>query len=263
MRKNRKFSKNIFENHKKVVTQMFRVLSFSLTLCDQEEKDSLLSAIEYNFYMPLFCGPWCIYPIYRKDRMQLGSNEERWSFKKLVQKLFSIFQMYLFIEFYLHIFPFTCVAHDNHTRRNLSLTALAGVVLAAVQHFSNKYTVLYGIPASLSTSIGFYCPPGPHNVSTRSTFRDMWQLFDKGLHLFLKHFIYIPTLKSKPAIFNSDFPKKILASILCYFAVYYWHGKNTFKVPPSLSTRIYGSWAKYSSSGAEDGALIMVLFDNK
>ena len=242
---------------------MFRVLSFSLTLCDQEEKDSLLSAIEYNFYMPLFCGPWCIYPIYRKDRMQLGSNEERWSFKKLVQKLFSIFQMYLFIEFYLHIFPFTCVAHDNHTRRNLSLTALAGVVLAAVQHFSNKYTVLYGIPASLSTSIGFYCPPGPHNVSTRSTFRDMWQLFDKGLHLFLKHFIYIPTLKSKPAIFNSDFPKKILASILCYFAVYYWHGKNTFKVPPSLSTRVYGSWTNYSSIGAEDGALIMVLFDNK
>ena len=242
---------------------MFRVLSFSLTLCDQEEKDSLLSAIEYNFYMPLFCGPWCIYPIYRKDRMQLGSNEERWSFKKLVQKLFSIFQMYLFIEFYLHIFPFTCVAHDNHTRRNLSLTALAGVVLAAVQHFSNKYTVLYGIPASLSTSIGFYCPPGPHNVSTRSTFRDMWQLFDKGLHLFLKHFIYIPTLKSKPAIFNSDFPKKILASILCYFAVYYWHGKITLKVPPSLSTRIYGSWAKYSNSGAEDGALFMVLFDNK
>ena len=78
---------------------MFRVVSFSLTLCDQEEKDSLLAAVEYNLYLPLFCGPWCIYPIYRRDRLKPGSNEEIWSFKKLLQKLFSIFQKSIFHNF--------------------------------------------------------------------------------------------------------------------------------------------------------------------
>merc|ERR1712062_430409 len=129
--------------------------------------------------------------------------------------------MGLFIEFYLHIFPFSSVAFDGHTRRQMSLTAIAGVVLAAVQHFSNKYSVMYGIPASLSTSIGYYCPPGPHNVSTRTTFREMWQLFDKGLHLFLKNFIYIPIATSN---WGPKWICSIIGSISAYFTVYYWHG---------------------------------------
>ena len=53
-----------------VVTQMFRTISYALTLCDQTDKDTVVEAIEYNFYLPLFCGPWCIYPIFRADRLE-------------------------------------------------------------------------------------------------------------------------------------------------------------------------------------------------
>ena len=140
--------------------------------------------------------------------------------------------MFVFIEFYLHIFPFSSVAFDGHTRRNLSLTATAGVVLAAVQHFSNKYSVMYGIPAAMSTSIGHFCPPGPHNVSTRTTFREMWQLFDKGLHLFLKTFIYLPIAKSNLA---PSWITSIVGSISAYFMVYYWHGNiNIINLNPDI-----------------------------
>ena len=85
----------------------------------------------------------------------------------MVLEVANIIGIFLFVEFYLHIFPFSSVSADNHTRKGLSLTALAGVTLAAVQHFSNKYMVMYGLPAAFSTSIGQFCPPGPHNVSTR------------------------------------------------------------------------------------------------
>ena len=50
----------------------------------------------------------------------------------------------------------------------------------------------------------------------------MWQLFDKGLHLFLKTFIYLPIVNS---FLSYPTGSRILASILCYFTVYYWHGK--------------------------------------
>ena len=53
-----------------VVTQMFRTISYALTLCDQTDKDTVVEAIEYNFYLPLFCGPWSIYPIFRADRLE-------------------------------------------------------------------------------------------------------------------------------------------------------------------------------------------------
>ena len=49
---------------------MFRIVSFSLTLVDQAEKDSFFDAVEYNTYIPILCGPWCIYPIFRQDRLK-------------------------------------------------------------------------------------------------------------------------------------------------------------------------------------------------
>jgi len=198
-----------------VVTQMFRIVSFSLTLVDQAEKDSFFDAVEYNTYIPILCGPWCIYPIFRQDRLK---PRERWSIIELGTKIASILSIFVFIEFYLHVFPFQSVSADRHTQKGLSLTALAGVHLGAVQHFSNKYMVMYGLPATFSTSIGRFCPGGPHNVSTRSTFRDMWQLFDKGLHLFLKNFVYLPIVSSTGSA--------LLGSILSFFTVFYWHGAN-------------------------------------
>ena len=121
-------------------------------------------ALEYNFFIPIFMGPWYIYSLYRKERLSpavpLTNNEtfKTWSF---------ILSMGIFIEFYLHFFPFSSVAYDMKTRRTMSLTGLAGVTLAAVQHFSNKYMVMYGVGSTWAKMVGISCPGGPHNVSTR------------------------------------------------------------------------------------------------
>merc|ERR1711937_355743 len=50
------------------------------------------------------------------------------------------------------------------------------------------------------------------------TFRDMWKEFDKGLHLFLKHFIFLPVTSEK------TFFRVLLGTFLSFFTVYYWHG---------------------------------------
>lgn len=46
----------------------------------------------------------------------------------------------------------------------------------------------------------------------------MWQLFDKGLHLFLKNFIYVPLTTTTGSA--------LLGSVACFFCVFYWHGAN-------------------------------------
>ena len=64
---------------------MFRIVSFSLTLVDQTEKDSFFDAVEYNTYIPILCGPWCIYPIFRQDRIK---PRERVRFCQSFQKIY-------------------------------------------------------------------------------------------------------------------------------------------------------------------------------
>ena len=144
------------------------------------------------------------------------------SYYELFNRMFSIMCMGIFIEFYLHLLPFTSIAYDQRTRKDLSLKGLAGITLAAVQHFSNKYTVLYGIPSTWATFNGISCPGGPHNVASRCTFRDMWREFDKGLHLFLKDFIYLPITSFNPELVSLVF----LGTFGSFFTVYYWHGAS-------------------------------------
>ena len=46
----------------------------------------------------------------------------------------------------------------------------------------------------------------------------MWKEFDKGLHLFLKHFIFLPVTSEKTLF------RVLLGTFLSFFTVYYWHG---------------------------------------
>jgi hypothetical protein len=53
-----------------LVTSIFRITSMALTISSQPEKDSIFMAFEYNFFLPLFCGPWYVYPYYREERLK-------------------------------------------------------------------------------------------------------------------------------------------------------------------------------------------------
>ena len=67
-------------------------------------------ALEYNFFIPLFFGPWHIYPFFRKDRETHGLN---WTVLEIFKAFGKIFAMGCFIELYLHCFPFITVGFDK------------------------------------------------------------------------------------------------------------------------------------------------------
>lgn len=97
-----------------ISTQIFRLVSLSLFIASQEnDPDTLFDAFEYNFFLPVFCGPWFIYSYYRKDREKPVLPN---SLFEVLNKLFELGMLFVFIEFYLHLVPFTSFAYDVRSR---------------------------------------------------------------------------------------------------------------------------------------------------
>ena len=51
----------------------------------------------------------------------------------------------------------------------------------------------------------------------RYTFTDMWRLFDKGLHLFLKNHVYLPVIRKSETLLS-----RLLGSFSAFFVVFLW-----------------------------------------
>ena len=83
-------------------------------MAEQNRPDSFWMALEYNFFMPLFMGPWYIYPLYRKDRQTPAA---RLNTAAIFTEFGKILAMGLFIEFYLHCFPFSAATFDEEARQ--------------------------------------------------------------------------------------------------------------------------------------------------
>ena len=101
-----------------ISTQIFRLVSLSLFVASQEkDPDTLFDAFEYNFFLPVFCGPWFIYSYYRKDREKPFLPSSGYVLKELA----GLAMLFVFIEFYLHLVPFTSFAYDVRSRSGKDL----------------------------------------------------------------------------------------------------------------------------------------------
>ena len=88
-------------------------IEIPILVSEQAKPDSFIMALEYNFFIPLFFGPWHIYPFFRKDRETQGLS---WTFLDICKSFGKIFAMGFFIELYLHCFPFIAVGFDKQDR---------------------------------------------------------------------------------------------------------------------------------------------------
>jgi protein-cysteine N-palmitoyltransferase HHAT len=67
----------------------------------------------------------------------------------------------------------------------LPLSTVYGLVLCLGQYFMLKYTVIYGISATLAGAEGVEMPQPPKCISRIHLYSDMWRVFDPGLYKFL------------------------------------------------------------------------------
>lgn len=78
-------------------------------------------------------------------------------------------------EFLLHFLYFNAIQQNGALMQRLDLWTLAGVGYWSGQFFMNKYTVLYGVPASLARLENLDPPQGPRCVAYIYTYSEMWK----------------------------------------------------------------------------------------
>lgn len=142
------------------MTSTFRFISFA----NEKTKTvkNFKNLISYILYLPLLCGPWCLYSNFDDKKIQK---------KFLPAKFIRYIILILLIEWYLHLIPISAAKFDHKVLEELSLPGLGGLVILAVSHFSLKYKVFYGIPATWAEFDGINCPGEPHFIMTRKFLR--------------------------------------------------------------------------------------------
>ncbi|XP_071447312.1 protein-cysteine N-palmitoyltransferase HHAT [Hetaerina americana] len=187
-------------------------------------KVEFVHLLAYVFYLPLFFfGPVMLY----KD-FQLGASR---SDKKLDRQLLTSFVLNMirycwwavFNEISLHYIYFSALAYQPDVVYGMDSWTLFGLGYCMGQFFMNKYTVLYGIPATFSRLERYNAPPHPKCIGRIHLYSDMWKYFDVGLYSFLVRYIFIPACGER-----RNLTRKLYASFLCFAFVYIWHGTNLY-----------------------------------
>ena len=78
-------------------------------------------------------------------------------------------------ECLLHFLYFSAIQQNGALMNRLDLWTLAGIGYWSGQFFMNKYTVLYGVPASVARIENLDPPPGPRCVAFIYTYSEMWK----------------------------------------------------------------------------------------
>ncbi|XP_039266432.2 protein-cysteine N-palmitoyltransferase HHAT-like [Styela clava] len=187
---------------------------------------SFLDLLVYQMYYPLLYGGPIIN--YNEFAMQINKPPVIWNsrtVKRFVVGMARHIFWHLFIEFVLHFFYVSAVFSDYYLLQKLPLLDLFGVGMAQVIFFYLKYVVMYGMPAHFSTSDNLDVPKGPHCVFSKHRMTDMWKYFDKGLHLWLLRYIYIPCGGSRVNLLRAT-----INSILPFAFVSFWHGASRVNI---------------------------------
>lgn len=126
---------------------------------------------------------------------------------------------HIVLDILLHFFYVPTMATDYALISRLPLFSVLGLGLGMVMFFWLKYVCMYGLTSYFSSSDNLDAPGPPHCIFIKHRVTDMWKFFDKGLHLWLVRYIYIPLGGSKIPLLRF-----LMNSMMPFAFVYVWHG---------------------------------------
>lgn len=208
---------------------VLRCVSFGLEYCwraHEKQKDkqtqmySLLDLLVFNFYFPVFVnGPVITFETFQKTFYQPHRHFSREEIISLVKDVIRTVWWYIFLEGFLHFVYATAFTQEPEIFKSLSNWALCGILYSMLQIFLVKYKVFYLGAGLFARMDGVTVPLPPRCVSTLYLFSDMWKYFDRGLHIWMMRYIYIPMGGSRRGIF-----RQLLASMCAFGFIWQWHG---------------------------------------
>lgn len=185
--------------------------------------EGFVDLLFYVFYLPLFfTGPLLTFNFFRKQ-MNSPSSPGSKKTRPLLIGVARVLFWGMANEFLLHFLYFNAIQQNGALMQRLDLWTLAGVGYWSGQFFMNKYTVLYGVPASLARLENLDPPQGPRCVAYIYTYSEMWKYFDRGMYSFIKRYIFFPLGGSQGGVL-----RQTAASVACFTFVYLWHGSEYY-----------------------------------
>ncbi|KAK2568690.1 Protein-cysteine N-palmitoyltransferase HHAT [Acropora cervicornis] len=187
---------------------------------EQPEMYSLLDLLVFNFYFPVFVnGPVITFETFQNTFYQPHRHFSREEIISLVKDVIRTVWWYIFLEGFLHFVYATAFTQEPEIFKSLSNWALCGILYSMLQIFLVKYKVFYLGAGLFARMDGVTVPLPPRCVSTLYLFSDMWKYFDRGLHIWMMRYIYIPMGGSRRGIF-----RQLLASMCAFGFIWQWHG---------------------------------------
>ena len=216
--------------------------------------DSFIQMLAYCFYIPVnISGPIILFRDFHKI---FNKQYETWSLNRMIRFAMQVFRFsfwLLFGHLIIHFFYFSSFTYNMDILTSLDVWTLAGVGLCVAGFFNIKYTVFYGWSRPFVVADGINMAPLPPKCVYRiHLYSDMWRYFDRGLHLFLKTYIYLPVARYRDGMFM-----KIVGSLATFGFIYLWHGTsyhvmlwsifNYFAVITELIARSIGKHPTYTN----------------
>lgn len=196
--------------------------------CDFSFKDLMV----YQMYYPLCYGGPVIN--YNDFFIQLKKAPLTWNSHNLTNFTLGMARIifwHIFLKFLLHFFYIPTMATDHLLISKLPWFNILGLGLGMVLFFCLKYICMYGLTSHFSSSDNLDVPGPPHCIFVKHRMTDMWKFFDKGLHLWLVRYIYVPLGGSRV-----PFLRLILNSVMPFAFVFLWHG-------PGLGQAHWAFWS--------------------
>ena len=190
----------------------------------------LFRQFHYAFYMPYLFTLIVLYDDWRRQM-----DERRKRQRDIGALVFFGARMLfwtVFIEFMLHFMYFEAIMHSPSALERLPKNQLVAVGAAigscnkplplspdTGQFFHMKYVVIFGVPALFAKIDRLQPPDGPMCVSRVALYSKVWRMFDRGLYVWFKTYIFVPICRPTFSI-----PRRLLGLASAYTFVLIWHG---------------------------------------
>ncbi|XP_059148277.1 protein-cysteine N-palmitoyltransferase HHAT-like isoform X2 [Physella acuta] len=197
----------------------FAVEKVKLSTSKATTRPTLFDYMYYVFHVgKFFDGPIYLFPQFYSDSQTSSSPIPRCWRESLFRVARLIFWA-LFLELQAHFLYLSALGENLDGVKQLSLPALLGMCYIQGQFFMVKYVLLYGMSGEFLRLDGVSPHPWPRCISWVYSYVDMWKHFDVGLYQFMKTYIYTPLGGSTAGPI-----RRVLASGICFFFIYAWHG---------------------------------------
>ncbi|KAH6926421.1 hypothetical protein HPB50_018152 [Hyalomma asiaticum] len=125
---------------------------------------------------------------------------------------------FVLVELMAHFFYSSAMSKWPWIGERLDLFSLAGYASSTILLFYARYRFIFGFAGALANAEGIEVPPPSPCVARIHRCSQLWRYFDRGMHLWIRSYIYVPVVRGKRTPL-----RLVLGTAVAFFVTWVWH----------------------------------------